>query len=651
MNIRPSAAAVAVASVFSAAAPAAHAGEPAEQPVVVVTASRFDDKQSKAPVSLTTLSRDDIAQSAATNIPEALKNTVGIDVRPLYGALGIDTAVDLRGFGESASANTLILVDGQRMNPVDLGGINWSSIPLQNVQRVEVMRGTGGVLFGDRAVGGVINIITDKSGEPRANAALTLGSYGYHRVDLSGAGSAGDNYFNLSANYADVNGWRQNTQGDQRAVAGRLGHLLGADSEVFIDLAAYGDSNGLPGSIRRSVYSDDPSRAASLTDHQKREGYRVRPGVRYALTDTLSLEAEVTYDQARTNAVYGGSPWVTDKDAAAFTPRLRWTHGLGGLASVTVSGMDIYHGAVDNLSASQSASQLSRALYLQNTTSLRPDLHLTLGARRQIVRQRAVDEANGVGGEATHSRNAFEAGLAWDLSRTTQLFTRWGQVFRFASTDELFGYDPFTFAPVFTGGNVRPQHGQNIEVGGRYKASDLMLQAAVYRLSLTDEIGYNPMTFANENFARTRREGAELEARWRALSALSLSAGLGVQNAKFVDGPNSGSTMTLVPNLRYKLGATYDAGAAGRYGATWTHVGKRRFGGDFDNTKERLDGYGLVDLHATWKVRDLALQLRVANATNQKYAPYALYSSFRNDYFFYPAEARTVFVSARYDFR
>lgn len=643
---RLSAVALAVAAALAAPAFAADV-----QPEVVVSASRFDDADSKAPVSLTRISRDDIVRSGAASLPDVLGLAAGVDVRPMSGALGIDTVVDLRGFGESAGSNTLILVDGQRLNPVDMSGIDWSAIPLQNVERVEVMRGTGGVLFGDRSVGGVINIITDKSGAPRASAGLTLGSYGYHRVDVSAAGSADATYFNIFANYADVNGWRKNTQGDQRAVSGRVGHILGDEREVFVDVAAYGDSNGLPGSIKRADYDADASRARSLTDHQKREGYRLRPGVRYAITDTLMLEGEITYNTSRQNAVYGATPYIANRDTTAFTPRLQWRHGLAGLASTTVAGLDVFHGKVDNVALDQSGSQLSRAFYVQNTTSLRSDLHLTLGGRRQIVRQHAEDRANGIDGEATHARNAFEAGLAWDLDRSTRLFTRWGQVFRFANTDELFGYDPLTYAPVFTGGNVRPQHGTNVEVGARYKADGLLVQGAIYRLSLTDEIGYNPITYANENFDRTRREGLELEARWRALRSLELNAGLTTQNAKFVDGPYSGNTVTLAPNLKYRVGAVFDAATAGRYGATWTHVGKRRFGGDFDNTKEMLDGYGILDLHADWKVRDVTLQLRLANATNQKYAPYALYSSFAGDYYFYPAEGRTLFGSVRYDFR
>ena len=78
--------------------------------------------------------------------------------------MGIDATIDLRGFGDTANSNTLILLDGQRLNPIDSGSISWSTIPLANIERIEIIRGAGTVLYGDRATGGVINIITDKSG-------------------------------------------------------------------------------------------------------------------------------------------------------------------------------------------------------------------------------------------------------------------------------------------------------------------------------------------------------------------------------------------------------------------------------------------------------------------------------------------------------
>ena len=190
---------------------------------VVITATRFAEPESRLPANTSVITRDDIRNSPARDLPGILKSSAGVVVRALSGSLGIDSTIDIRGFGESAGSNTLILLDGQRLNPIDLGSINWSAIPLDSVERIEILRGTGSVQYGDKATGGVVNIITDKSGHPRFGATLVVGSYGTQTADLNAATGNATGYINAFAHYADTNGWRANNQADQLALSGRGG--------------------------------------------------------------------------------------------------------------------------------------------------------------------------------------------------------------------------------------------------------------------------------------------------------------------------------------------------------------------------------------------------------------------------------------------
>mgnify|MGYP003478011455 CR=1 FL=1 len=114
------------------AGPAAAADEAA----VIVSASRFDETDPRLPANISVITREDIRSTPAFDLPAVLRTAAGVDVRSLYGSLGLDAAVDLRGFGETAASNTLILLDGQRLNPVDMGSISWSAIPLESIQRI-----------------------------------------------------------------------------------------------------------------------------------------------------------------------------------------------------------------------------------------------------------------------------------------------------------------------------------------------------------------------------------------------------------------------------------------------------------------------------------------------------------------------------------
>ncbi|HSM97508.1 MAG TPA: TonB-dependent receptor plug domain-containing protein, partial [Gallionella sp.] len=350
-----------------------HAGETALQSApVLVTADRFPETEPTLPASVSVITRDDIAETPALDIPDVLKTRAGIQVSPLYGSEGIDAPIDMRGFGETGASNSLILLDGQRLNPIDMGGIQWAAIPLQAIERIEIIHGGGSVLYGDRATGGVINLISDKSGQPHASLTGTLGSYGYRALDGYAAGGGDGGYYTAFLHSSSTDGWRQNTDSEQHTLSGRGGYTWG-EHEVFIDYSVYHQDYGMPGSIDSRTFHDDPKHARTPLDNNEKEGYRLRPGISFELTDTLRLDAEVSLSgerQQADNASFGSTSDRTLR-TLAFTPRLRWQHGLGALDSVTTAGLDYYHGRVDSDSstfASQFARQISRAVYLQNTT-------------------------------------------------------------------------------------------------------------------------------------------------------------------------------------------------------------------------------------------------------------------------------------------
>ncbi len=653
MSFRLSVAALAAISACAqAAGPEAVRGE-----AVVVTASRFSEAERATPANVSVIGRDEIARNPALSIPELLKTRAGIDTRPLYGPLGLDATVDMRGFGDAATSNTLVLIDGVRLNPVDASGINWSAIPRDAIERIEIVRGTGAVLYGDRAVGGVINIVTDKSARKRATVEATVGSYDYRGVDVAASGGSGAFTYQAAAAWAATEGWRDNNDGDRRSGNARLGWFVGDDSELFVDLAAFGDSTGQPGSIAEADYRNNPTFARTPDDRGRSEGYRVRPGLTHRLSDTLELAVESGVEHRR--AVYE-SPFfdsVRDSDTLFVTPRLRWQHGLGALPSETVFGFDWYHAEVESASLSsfsgenlQTGRQISRAAYVQNTTRLPADLTVSLGLRRQEVDQRATDRQASLVGQATRARTAYELGASWQASEAVRVFARSGKVFRFANTDELFGFDPVTFESVFAG-DLKPQQGRSHEIGGEFRGEAASVRVALFRLDLEDEIGFNSEIFANQNLDDTRRQGIEVEADWQLSESVGARLALTRQSAEFREGGWSGNEIPLVPSVQATLSATWQGDRLGTWTAVLRDVGKRRYSGDFSNTLKKLDGYTTMDLQAQWQHQAWAFGMKVLNLFDQRYAPFALYSSFQGDYFYFPADRRTVYLSARYAFR
>lgn len=648
-----------LAALPALALSAALANAQTQLDTVVVSATRFAEKAPVSAGNISIISREDIRKSAARSIPDLLKNTSGIMVTSLYGSLGIDATVDLRGFGDTSNSNTLILIDGQRMNPIDMSAIDWSIIPLSNIERIEIMRGAGTVLYGDRATGGVINIITDKSAGNTASATVGFGSFNTHTVDGELSFGGREAYANLKAHFADTDGWRKNSQADQKSLAGRLGWVF-AKGDIFTDFAVYRESAGAPGSIAERIYRTDPKQARNPLDTQRKDGYRIRPGVALQLADSLRFEAEISIehaDQDFENFSFGS---IADRqrDMVSLTPRLRWTHGMGRMKSETILGADHYAGTVTNTYSSYAnnrSEQESTAAYVQNTTGLTERLALTLGARTQRMRQRADQEASpayfmaAMSGRSERSRSAWDASLAYrgDSWRT---YGKLGTTYRFANTDELFGYDALTGRTIFAG-DLKPQHGTIGEVGGSFARGPFSVQASLYQIDLRDEIGYDGAQGANVNFDPTRRRGLETEATWRITPTWKSRLAYTYAEAEFLEGRYEGKAVPMAPRNKASLLINWDGGPIGSYGVSTNYVGNRRFSGDYANNRQILSGYTTVDLLADWKSGPLTLSARVLNATNERYAPYALYSTGRSDYFYYPGDKRSFFVNVRYDFK
>lgn len=630
---------------------------------IVVTATRFSEADSGAAVNVSVITRQDIRNTPAQNLPDVLSIRAGVFVSQLSGgAMGRNATVDMRGFGATATSNTLILVDGQRVNPVDSGTINWSAIPLESVERIEIMRGSGTVLYGDGATGGVINIITNKSGNPVAGVTATLGSYGYKSADIQLANGNDQAYYNLVANYATADGYRTNSQQDQQAVSGRVGWLLDR-GEVYTDFAVYKESDGLPGAIFSAAYRDDPRSTRFPRDTEDRDGYRIRPGVTYRVTDRLTLEGEIAQEHQKLDTKlfsnFGDLVLNRVRDTTSFTPRMRLRHDLGVMPSETVFGYDYYDGTVvsDNTGlANQGASQESSAFYLQNITKFTQNLSLTVGGRTQRMTQKAHQDAYApffspaMADSATRTEGAYDIGLAYAVD-AWRVYGKTGTTFRFANLDELFGFDPLTGAPVFAG-NLKPQHGTTNEIGGSVALGPVNLRATLYQIDLTDEIGFDGT--ANVNLDPTRRKGAELEAGWNITDSVQAKATYTYTDATFRDGVFSGKEIPLVSRDQASALVTWNTGSTGSYTAAAKYVGDRRYGGDYANAQGMLAGYTTLDLQGVWNLKPWKITAKLINALDKKYSPFAGYSAasfFRPaDTFYYPADGRSVFVSGRYDF-
>jgi iron complex outermembrane receptor protein len=160
--------------------------------------------------------------------------------------------MDIRGFGEIGPLNIVVLVDGRRVNEIDLSGVDWSQIPLEQIERIEILRGSGSVLYGDNAAAGVINIITKRPQKPLSfEAGISGGSYHYNNETASVSGKWGPFSGILNGGYHATDGYRDNGFLRAKDLGGKLVYDVNEDLSLNFSGNFHNDDTGLPGNLTK----------------------------------------------------------------------------------------------------------------------------------------------------------------------------------------------------------------------------------------------------------------------------------------------------------------------------------------------------------------------------------------------------------------
>src|SRR5258708_7196989 len=238
--------------------------------------------------SATIITAEEIAHSPAQTLSEIIAQVPGVQLTSLYGGVnGVKTSVDLRGFGAFATANTLVLINGRRLNDIDMAGVDFSTIPRDSILRIEITRGnSGAVQSGDNAVGGVINIVLKNGvgGAPRAiRAEAGVGSFNQRMASVSAATNFGPWSTSFYGNGIKSDGYRAHNALDQRNGVGNLNYTT-PGLTAFLTVSGHNQKLGFPGgrlvdpSIGLNELVTNRSRTATPFDYGNQQGANATAG-------------------------------------------------------------------------------------------------------------------------------------------------------------------------------------------------------------------------------------------------------------------------------------------------------------------------------------------------------------------------------------
>ena len=639
---------------------------------IVITPLRSAQQVKKTPNSVSVITAEDIKNSNAQTVPDLLRGIPGFVVRDFYGN-GVKVSVDSRGFGETSASNVLVLLDGRRLNQADLSGVDWTQVPLDQVKRIEVIRGgSGSVLYGDNAASGVVNIITKEGkGRPGFEMLFEGGSYDMNKQSVSSSGQIKSLSYWMDASHTDTNGYRNNSYFAAKDFASKINYSIFPWLSLRFNQGFHSASYGMPGALLESNFAQLTRKQTRFPrDHANDKDYYFKLGFGSDFSDFGALDCDVSFRRKDTNSFFpdanaGWNPVYKGRiDTLGVTPKYIHKLNLFGVSNKFVTGIDIYRYdySMDNFSSADilqnvtDINKFSQGYYIQDDVTLFDKLTFVGGYRYESARYdfdyndySAFFPNPDVDSSTKPAESAYNAGISYNYAGDSNLFIDYSKSFRFPATDEFFSWGSLNT-------DLRPQTSNNYEFGVRHRFSnDFGANVSVFMMDLKNELYYNPLggpfgLGANENYDKTRHQGVEFNSDCKLFKKVYLYASYTYTKAYFVDGLYNDKVIPAVPRnkgtiaLRFLLPKDLTMNVQANY------LGSRYFINDEANNLSRLNDYLIFDMNLSYKYRDITAIFALNNIFDKEYSEVGAYSPFAAQKGYYPSPGRSFNFKVKYSF-
>lgn len=614
---------LATLSLFSVL-PAAAADQDSDP--IVVTATRQPTRSNELLSDVSVITREDIEQARPLEtLGELLSQAGGVEFSTLGGP-GSTSSIYIRG---ANSGHTLLLIDGMRVGSATLGTPSISAIPLSQIERIEILKGSASSLYGSDAIGGVIQVFTRRgNGDAKVSAEIATGSDRTNQVNagVSGQSSATRYSLRVGATESDgfnsignpANGQYNNDRDgyDNINVAGQLsvdvaqGHELGA--QVFYSRnSSHYDAVYTDASFKQKADYDFHSTAV-VESYAAYSKNRVADNWTSLVRIGRSVDDSKDYDSPTTR-----SDFQTRQDQAVWQNDVKLPLGSLLLAAEKLRQ------TIDS-TASYATTERTINSLLVGWSGDFDDHRLQLNARN--------DKNSQFGAKTTGS-----AAYGYQINDAWRGRASLSTGFKAPTFNDLY----FPNSAQYGGGNpdLKPESSRNREVGVNYDTARTSAALTAYRNDIENLIQWTPDAPADpfnysshpNNVGQARLEGATLTAR-QTIGGITLRASLDIQSDK---DQSSGKYLILRSKRHGTLGFDQSLGKL-TWGADLLASGSRY--NDVANT-QTLGGYATVSLRADYRLdHDLTVFAKAGNIFDREYEP-------RKDY---ASAGRTLFVGLRY---
>jgi len=629
------------------------------------------------PARTTTLSRRQVEANEPRLLSDLLTTQAGFSS---YDDLGASYKMSLSSRGFFASPivglpqGLSIFLDGVRQNEPDAAQVNFDLLPMEHIERVEILSGTASLL-GRNSLGGAINLISNSGGGPtHGELEVSGGNYRTYGVDGSVAGSAGGNRWSYYAGggYDREAGWRQQTRGEQYNGFFNLGRFT---ERWGVRVQGYGAKSraNAAGSLPESVYRTQADSNLTPGDFEDLNNLQLSvSGYRRSARGQFSVVAFARRHRAeRFNVNQEDDPdnlGTSRNQLYGTTVDYRWEQPLGhSLLGLRIGGEGSFSRTAVELFADSSkfGGPATRSTFVKSPTwdaggygladFTTGPVTLSAGLRYDYVRipfKNQLDPTRDT--TSSYSRLSPKGGVSVRLGPGLTAYGSVGAAFRAPAVIELACADEAEPCPLpFALGDdppIHPVRATTYEVGGRLIVGQAILSGSVYRTDVRDDI----FLFASDssptgttiegyfdNLDQTRREGIELTGQLFLAGGHSLYANYAYTRATFQSpaeifslredfgGDNTvapGDELPLVPNHQLKFGGAFRLPSGFFTGADGRYIGSQWLRGDEANAEPKLAGHFVADARIGWRGADWEIVAVANNLFQRRYASFGTFN-------------------------
>lgn len=603
-------------------------------PTVIVTAKQNVSLTSGPKTSIT---QQQLRDSGVRTLSQALQH-MGVQLQDLTGN-GSQVLLSMRGFGANASSNTLFIVNGIPLTNPDMAPPDLNTIPIDEIELVEVIAGSESVLYGDQAVGGTVNVVTRNRIREKSTFSCHAGSY--HQYGC---------YATLQERYQSINSnltllkehsdnYRDHNDYDQKRLLGRFDFIYSVGKLIF-DYNLVDEKMLYPGALTATEVRENRRQASNDTDFFKDWNGFFHFNHQHLLIEHWKIETDTALRRMNGDGVLF-SPFTQSRSIFFLKPQLNGIIGKNIITSGFDFQSDDYH--LNSAFGITDEKQQKYNIFTLATIPLHPSLTLSAGARGAELRDHLKSAT------VSHHINralATTLGMTYEASSDIHLYLRRAESFRFPKADEN------AFAPLGVT-SLRTQRGVSYETGVEFNTENNSGKLGLYQLNLKDEIAFDPTQTpqqpfgSNRNLAPTIRRGFTLSGKKQITHQFSIDGQYNYVNARFQNGPNVNNRIPLVSENIIRAGLHYQMTPQLSLYTDVIYTGNQFPANDDANINGSIGGYTVYNFNLRYDYQQFSAALRLNNIFNKYYYFYTVLQ--QTTEFFYPAPGRNFTLTFNYE--